>query len=173
MANPLYGQNTADNAIDFALNASSGQLFSTVIVAGDNAQYGTAAAPMGKSHMNRTIVQGHTNGLDLWLPSIDASDAGLWLQIISGVTNGGASTVITAASGDLLVGNTIATKATDAVANSVYFAADASDDLIFTWDGTTTGGLIGSEVFIQANKDGYLYVKSVANGSGTAATPFS
>jgi len=35
------------------------------------------------------------------------------------------------------------------------------------------GGLIGSEVFFQANKDGYWYVKSVANGSGTLATPFS
>ena len=173
MANPFYGQNKADDALDRALNAMSGQFFGTVEVAGDNAQYGTAAAPMGKSHMNRTIVQGHTNGLDLWLPAIDSTDAGLWLRVISGVTNGGASTVITAASGDLLIGNTIATKATDAVANAAYFAADGSDDLIFTWNGTTMGGLIGSEVFFQANKDGYWYVKSVANGSGSAATPFS
>ncbi|MDP6587083.1 MAG: hypothetical protein QF535_20690, partial [Anaerolineales bacterium] len=85
MANPLYGQNKSDNAVDFALNASSGQSFSTVVVAGDNAQYGTAAAPMGKSHMNRWIINGHANGFDLWLPSIDATDAGLWLGVRVGV----------------------------------------------------------------------------------------
>ena len=173
MAIPMYGQNKDGGDLAWALNTTSGGLYGTVTVAGDNAQYGAAATPLGKDELNRTIVQGHANGLDLWLPSISAADAGLWLQVISGVTNSGASTIITAASGDLLIGNTIATKATDAVANSVYFAADGSDDLIFTWNGGTTGGLIGSEVFFQVNKDGYWFVKSVANGSSTLATPFS
>ena len=173
MANPLYGQNKADDALDWAKNMTSGKSYGTVEVAGDNAQYGAAATPMSKELMNRTIVQGHANGFDLWLPAVSASDAGMWLRIVSGVTNGSASTVITAASGDLLIGNTIGTKATDAVANAAYFAADGSDDLIFTWDGTTTGGLIGSEVFFQVNKDGYWNVVSKANGSGTLATPFS
>ena len=134
---PMYGQNKDGADLSWAANAYSGGLFNTVTVAGDNAQFGAAATPLGKSELNRTIVQGHANGLDLWLPAISANDAGLWLQVISGVTNSGASTVVTAASGDLLVGNTVGTKATDAVANAAYFAADGSDDLIFTWNGTT------------------------------------
>ena len=173
MAIPYYGQNKHGDDLASAKNMVSGNAYGTVEVAGDNAQYGAAATPMSKELMNRTIVQGHTNGLDLWLPAVSSDDAGMWLRVVSGVTNAGASTVITAASGDLLIGNTIATKATDAVANAAYFAADGSNDLIFTWDGTTTGGLIGSEVFFQVNKDGYWNVVSKANGSGTLATPFS
>ena len=173
MAIPQYGMNKHGDDIDWAKNAVSGDMYNTVEVAGNNTQYGTAAAPLSKNQMNRTIVNGHTNGFDLWLPAVSSSDAGLWLKVVCGVASGGASIVITAASGDLLVGNVFSTKATDAVANRVYFAADGSDDLIFTLDGTTTGGLIGSEAFFQVNKDGYWNVSAQLTGSGTLATPFS
>ena len=172
MANPLYGQNKADSEIDRAGNASGGS-FGQVAVAGDNTQYGTASVPLGKSDLNKWIVNGHTNGFDLWLPSVAKADAGLWLGVRCGVASGGASVIVTAASGDLLVGNAFLTKATDAVANRVYFAADGSDDLIFTLNGTTTGGLIGSEVFFQVNKDGYWLVLADLNASGCIVTPFS
>ena len=46
MANPFYGQNKADDAVDWAKNACSGDAFGTVEVAGDNEQYGTAANRM-------------------------------------------------------------------------------------------------------------------------------
>jgi hypothetical protein len=172
MANPMYGQNKADDAIDIAGNASSGS-FGQVAVAGDNTQYGTSSVPLGKSDLNKWIVNGHTNGLDLWLPSVSKSDAGLWLGVRCGVASGGASIIITAASGDLLVGHAFITKATDAVANRVYFAADGSDDLILTLNGTTTGGLIGSQAVMQVNKDGYWLVLADLTGSGSLATPFS
>ena len=172
MSNPLYGQNKADDAIDIAGNASSGS-FGQVAVAGDNTQYGTSSNPLGKSDLNKWIVNGHTNGLDLWLPSVSKSDAGLWLGVRCGVASGGASIIITAASGDLLVGHAFITKATDAVANRVYFAADGSDDLILTLNGTTTGGLIGSQAVMQVNKDGYWLVLADLTGSGSLATPFS
>tara|TARA_R100000093_G_C1891243_1_gene57020 strand:+ start:66 stop:572 length:507 start_codon:yes stop_codon:yes gene_type:complete len=168
----MYGQNKADDAIDIAGNASSGS-FGQVAVAGDNTQYGTSSVPLGKSDLNKWIVNGHTNGLDLWLPSVSKSDAGLWLGVRCGVASGGASIIITAASGDLLVGHAFITKATDAVANRVYFAADGSDDLILTLNGTTTGGLIGSQAVMQVNKDGYWLVLADLTGSGTLATPFS
>ena len=168
----MYGQNKADDAIDIAGNASSGS-FGQVAVAGDNTQYGTSSVPLGKSDLNKWIVNGHTNGLDLWLPSVSKSDAGLWLGVRCGVASGGASIIITAASGDLLVGHAFITKATDAVANRVYFAADGSDDLILTLNGTTTGGLIGSQAVMQVNKDGYWLVLADLTGSGSLATPFS
>ena len=172
MANPLYGQNKADAGIDWAGNAMEGQ-FGAVTVTGNNSQYGTAVSPLGKGDLNKWFVNGHTNGFDMWLPSISAADAGLWLGVRVGVANAGAGIIITAASGDLLVGNVFNTKATDAVANRVYFAADGSDDLIFTMNGTTQGGLIGSQVFFQVNKDGYWNVRGDLNGSGTLATNFT
>ena len=172
MGIPQYGMNKHGDDLDWAKNQVSGDFYGTVAVAGDNAQYGTAASPMAKSHLNRTIVQGHANGFDLFLPAVSSDDAGMWLRVVVGVTNSGASTVITAATGDPLVGNVIITKATDAVAESKYFASDGSD-LIFTMNGTTTGGLIGSEVLFQVNKDGYWAVSGSLNGSGTLATSFS
>jgi hypothetical protein len=172
MGIPYYGQIGEGADLDWAKNAYSGDKFGTVEVAGDNAQFGTAAAPMSKLHLNRTIVQGHANGFDLFLPAVSTDDAGMWLRVVVGVTNSGASTVITAATGDPLVGNVIISKASDAIANAAYFASDGTD-LIFTMNGTTTGGLIGSEVLFQVNKDGYWMVSGSLNGSGTLATSFS
>ena len=172
MANPQYGQNKVDDAVDFAKNASSGVAFGTVAVAGSNTQYGTAASPMSKSLLNRTIVNGNTNGFDLWLPAISSTDAGMWLIVKFGVASGGASVIITAATGDYLIGNCTLTKATDAVANQAYFASDGTD-LILTLNGTTTGGLIGSEVKLQVNKDGYWSVNGILNASGSLVTMFS
>jgi hypothetical protein len=172
MANPMYGQNSADNAIDVSAN-SFGSDFGVVVVAGNNEQYGTALVPLPKADLNKWIVQGHANGFDLFLPAVTKEDSGLWLGVRCGLTNSGASTIVTAASGDLLVGNAFITKATDAVANAKYFAADGSDDLIFTLNGTTTGGLIGSKAMFQVNNDGYWCVMAELNGSGVLATPFS
>ena len=172
MANPFYGQNKADNAVDFAKNACSGDAFGTVEVAGDNEQYGTSANPMSISDLNRTIVNGHTNGLDLWLPAVSAANAGIWLRIACGVASGGASIIVTAAAGDPFRGYVFKTKATDAVANRLYFAPDGTD-LILTLNGTTTGGLIGSEVFLQVDKDGYWGCSAQLTGSGSIVTSWS
>ena len=172
MANPMYGQNKVDDDLQVAANATSGSSFNTVEVAGDNTQYGTAAVPMSKKLLNRTIVNGHTNGFDLFLPAVSAADAGMWLKVACGVASGGASIIITAATGDPFRGSVFNTKATDAVANRVYFAADGTD-LILTLDGTTTGGLIGSEVLLEVDKDGYWRCSGQLNGSGTLATSFS
>ena len=127
---------------------------------------------MSKSLLNRTIVNGHTNGFDMWLPSVSAADAGMWLIVKFGVASGGASVIITAASGNPFVGNCTISTASDAIANQAYFASDGSD-LILTLDGTTTGGLIGSEVKLEVNKDGNWSVNGILNGSGTLATMFS
>ena len=170
MGHPFYGQNKDDNALDFALNASMYK--NPLIVAGNNSQYGTAGAPYPKQELNRKIVNGHANGFDLFLPAISADDAGLWLEVDVAVANSGASIIITAATGDVLEGHAFITKATDAVANTKYFAADGTD-LIITLNGTTTGGLIGSKLRLQVSKEGKWMVSADLNGSGTLATSFS
>jgi len=173
MANRLYGQNEVDLALDYAANSKE-HSFGQVTVAGNNTQYGATGSgnQMAKSDCNKWFVNGHTNGLDMWLPSIDASDAGLWVGIRCGVASGGASIVVTASTGDYLKGHAFITKASDAVANRVYFASDGTD-LIYTLNGTTTGGLIGTQVVFTANKDGHWTVIGDGNGSSTLATPFS
>lgn len=167
MANPLYGQNKVDNRIDKAEKAYQGKL--DVVVAGNNTQYTPS-----KGELCRTYVNGNAGGFDMTLPAVSASDAGLWLKVRVGVAVTATDLIaVTAASGDLLEGDVFITKATDAVANMVYFAADESNDLTLSMNGSTTGGLIGSEVLFQVNDNGYWSVSGTLYGSGTLATPFS
>jgi len=164
---PLYGQNKDGDALHKASNAFRGPL--DVIVAGDNSQYSPS-----KDELCRTYASHHANGMDITLPSIDASDAGLWVKIEVAVTVTSSDLVrVTAASGDLLEGSVYLTKATDAVANQAEFAADESNDLIFSMNGSTTGGLIGSWAKFIVNENGYWTVEGQLLGSGTLDTPFS
>ena len=168
MANiPMYGQNKDGDALNKASNAFRGPL--DVIVAGDNSQFSP-----GKDELCRTYASHHANGMDITLPSIDKSDAGLWVKIEVAVTVTSSDLVaVTAASGDLLEGSVYLTKATDAVANQAEFAADESNDLTLSMNGGTTGGLIGSWAKFTVNENGYWTVEGQVFGSGTLATPFS
>ena len=112
--------------------------------------------------------------MDITLPAVSSADAGLWIRIEVAVTVTSSDLVaVTAASGDLLEGSVYLTKATDAVANQVEFAADESNDLTLSMNGSTTGGLIGSWAKLTVNDSGYWTVKGQILGSGTLATPFS
>ena len=167
MANPMYGQNKADNALDKARNAFRGRL--DVAVAGDNTQYSLA-----KDDCCRTFASHHANGMDITLPAVSAADAGLWIKIETAVTVTSSDLIsVTAQSGDLLEGSITISKATDYVAEQAEFAADESDDLIFSMNGGTTGGLIGSWAKFTVNVNGYWSVECQLLGSSTLATPFS
>ena len=163
----MYGQNKADKALEKAKNAFKGKL--DVVVAGDNSQY-----TLSKDECCRTFASHHANGMDITLPAVSSDDAGLWIKIEVAVTVTSSDLVsVTAASGDLLEGSVYITKATDAVANQTEFAADESYDLVFSMNGGTTGGLIGSWAKFTVNDNGYWTVEGQINGSGSLATPFS
>ena len=167
MANPMYGQNKADDGLDMAANANLGGL--DVIVGGND-----TAFTLAKEDCCKIYVNGNAGGMDIALPAVSAADAGLWIKIQTGVTVTSSDLIsVTAASGDLLEGHVIISKASDAIANAAYFAADESNDLIFSMNGSTTGGLIGSWAKFTVNKNGYWTVEGELNGSGTLATPFS
>jgi len=164
---PLYGQNKDGDSLNKASNAFRGPL--DVIVAGDNSQYSPS-----KDELCRTYASHHANGMDITLPAVSSADAGLWVRIEVAVTVTSSDLVaVTAASGDLLEGSVYLTKATDAVANQVEFAADESNDLTLSMNGSTTGGLIGSWAKLTVNDSGYWTVEGQILGSGTLATPFS
>ena len=167
MANPMYGQNKADSALDKARNAFRGKL--DVAVAGDNTQYS-----LSKDDCCRTFASHHANGMDITLPAVSAADAGLWIKIETAVTVTSSDLIsVTAQSGDLLEGSITISKASDVIANAAEFAADESDDLIFSMNGGTTGGLIGSWAKFTVNENGYWTVEGFLYGSGSLATPFS
>ena len=127
-----------------------------------------------ESDMNRIYVLNKAAGIAIVLPSIDAQNAGMWIEVhvMTAVTSN-AYSVTAGATSDFLEGHVFITKATDAVANMAYFAADETDDDAFSMNGTTTGGLIGSVARFVANANGYWTVTGQLYGSGTLATPFA
>ena len=167
MANPMYGQNKADGALDKAKNAFRGSL--DVKVAGDNTQF-----TLGKDDCCATYASHHANGMDITLPAVTAEDAGLWIKIETAVTVTSSDLIaVTAQSGNLLEGSITISMASDVIANAAEFAADESNDLTFSMNGGTTGGLIGSWAKFTVNGSGYWTVEGFVFGSGTLATPFS
>jgi hypothetical protein len=108
---------------------------------------------------------------DYTLPAIGAGDVGMSFLFVSTIISTGTQT-ITAGAADLLTGSAaiinIAATGTDT------FSPDVTDDLIFTMNGTTTGGVaVGSWAEYTAISATRWFVQAVLNGSGTLATPFS
>jgi len=78
--------------------------------------------------------------------------------------------VISAAGSDVFTGSVLSIDTDD---DSVLgFVAGATDNTI-TLDGTTTGGIAGSQLTITAVSAGVWNVSAVLAASGTVATPFS
>jgi hypothetical protein len=108
---------------------------------------------------------------DYTLPALSTAEAGVNFEFV--VITTATSLTITAATGDLLVGG-VSVMSTSAGAENDAFSADGTDDLIFTMNGTTQGGIIGSWVKFTAGTTGLRWlVRGGLIGSGTLVTPFS
>jgi hypothetical protein len=110
---------------------------------------------------------------DFVLPALTAANTGelaIWYDFL--ITTTATSFTITAAAGDLLTGG-VSVMSTTAGGENDAFAADGTDDLIFSMNGTTTGGIIGSWVRFTAAGATQWLVQGGTIGSGTLVTPFS
>ena len=157
MANPMYGQNKADNALNSVV-LSRGYKKITAGVTLDGTDGGI-------------IHIADTDACAIVLPEITAALDGLEYKFIM-ANDAGADVTITATdqTGDFYQG-TLAVHQVDA---DDGFAANGSSNNIITMNATTTGGLLGSEVNMRAMWGvGWLVWGNVFGTNGTAATPFS
>lgn len=111
-------------------------------------------------------------GIAVALPAITATEVGVTYSFYTGTTFSGGSGVITAQTGDLLIGHVI--QYDSDTSNAVAFRApDGSDDLITTLNGTTQGGIAGTLLTFTATTANQWLVTGVAIATGAVATPFS
>jgi hypothetical protein len=106
---------------------------------------------------------------DYVLPTIVAGNIGMHFKWI--VTTTATTFTITAATAQLLHGGVRINSTT--VNEQDSFAADGTDDLVFSMNGTTQGGIIGSWVEMYAYSTTAWLVIGELTGSGTIITPFS
>jgi hypothetical protein len=138
----------------------------------------TAASPDALTAANSGTLYtfNRAAGVAVVLPAIGASDVGIFFDFFFETTATGDHT-ITAQAADLLKGGVWMpdfNAAVDAATReAIWFAADGTDDLIITMNGTTKGGKVGSWLRLTAASATSWAVEGVVAGDGTIVTPFS
>ena len=157
MANPMYGQNKADNALGNVV-LSRGYKKITAGLTLDGSEGGV-------------IHIADTDACAIVLPEITNALNGLEYKFIMANDAGGSITITaTDQAGDFYQG-TLAVNSVDA---DDGFAANGSSNTIITMNATATGGLLGSEVNLRAVYGiGWIVWGSVYGTDTTGATPFS
>ena len=157
MANPMYGQNKADNALNNVV-LSRGYKKITAGLTLDGSEGGI-------------IHIADTDACAIVLPEITNALNGLEYKFIMANVAGGSITITaTDQAGDFYQG-TLAVNSVDA---DDGFAANGSSNNIITMNATATGGLLGSEVNLRAVYGiGWIVWGSVYGTDTTGATPFS
>lgn len=120
----------------------------------------------------RVLLVDDAAGLDFTLPAISLSDVGMHFKFLVTVTVTSNNFRVTAASGDLLFG-AIWMADFDTANTGAYFAADGTDDLVITMNGSTTGGKKGTWIELTATSATQWFVQGTVFGDGSLATPFS
>lgn len=121
------------------------------------------------AHEDKPIILDRAAGIAVTLPA--STGSGITYEFIVGTTITSNSTTIKVANATDVM-NGFAVQSQDAGATVQMFEAAASDDTI-TFNGTTTGGIIGDRVELCDMKAGFWAVRVMAAGTGTEATCFS
>jgi len=157
MANPMYGQNKADNALNNVV-LSRGYKKITAGLTLDGSEGGII-------HID------DADACAIVLPEITAALNGLEYKFVM-FQDAGASITITATDqdGDFYQGSL----SNSQVDSDDGFAANGTSNNIITMNATTTGGMLGSEVNLRAVYGiGWVVWGNVFGTNGSAATPFS
>jgi len=119
-------------------------------------------------HDSKTITLNRAGGIAVTLPA--ATGSGMRVRFVIGTTFTSAATIKVANSSDIMTGTAIALQ--DGGDTMVGFETTASTDTV-SWDGTTTGGYKGTEVFLEDIAANLWYVRVIGSATGTEATPFA
>ena len=129
----------------------------------------TPLAVTAAAHDSKIVTLNKADGIAVTLPA--ATGSGAKLQFIIGTTITSVGTTIKVAD------------ATDVMAGTALFAADAGDTAVMfetaatsdtiTLNGSTTGGILGDSVELIDIAANLWWVRVVGSASGSEATPFS
>ena len=157
MANPMYGSNKADKALN-SVSLSRGYTKISAGITLDGSEGGV-------------IHIADSDACAIVLPEITEALDGLEYKFIMANDAGGNITITsTDQAGDYYQG-TLAVHQVDA---DDGFAANGTSNNIITMNATTTGGLLGSEVNLRAvYKLGWVVWGNVFGTNTTGSTPFS
>jgi len=119
-----------------------------------------------------TYVLDRAAGIAVTLPSIDAGEVGTKFQFVIKTTITSNSTTIKVPSASETLNGLALIVKDDAGTPAMGFKTGATDDTV-SLNGTTTGGIKGDIIEVEAISTTVWLVKVLASATGTEATPFS
>lgn len=120
-------------------------------------------------HANATVLLSRAAGVTVTLPAASGS-GDIYTVVVQTAVTSNSDIIKVANSTDVMQG--WISSATVTTGAGTHEAIGGTDDTI-TMNGTTTGGLAGSEVILQDVASGFWQVQGFLTGSGTLATPLS
>jgi hypothetical protein len=121
------------------------------------------------SHADKVVVLASTHTQTVTLPAATGTGA-KYTFVVSATGTDGSKVIAAANTVDVMTG--VCASHSTATAEASSFLTSATSDKI-TFDNTTTGGIIGSQVEVVDIASGVFLVRVDAAASGTVATPFS
>jgi hypothetical protein len=121
------------------------------------------------AHSGRTVLLDRAAGQAVTLPAATGSGNSYKFFVLTTITSN-TTTIKVVDATDVMAGVAIVANDTDASASIFETAAD-SDTI--TFDGSTTGGILGATVELQDVATNLWSVRVVGAATGTEATPFS
>ena len=141
-------------------------------ISGANSLVAVTAATLTATvadHAGRTVVLSAAAGQAITLPA--ATDSGNAYKFFVATTiTSNTTTIKVADATDVMAGVAIVANDTDASA-SIFETAASSDTI--TFNGSTTGGILGATVELQDVATDLWSVRVIGAATGTEATPFS
>jgi hypothetical protein len=129
---------------------------------------GATATVTAAAHSGRTVLLDRAAGQALTLPAATGSGNKYMFFVKTTITSN--STTIKVVGNDTMAG--LAIVANDGGDTASIFETAADSDTI-TFNGTTTGGILGATVELQDVSADLWFVRVVGAATGTEATPFS
>ena len=121
------------------------------------------------AHSGRTVLLDRAAGQAVTLPAATGSGNSYKFFVLTTITSN-TTTIKVVDATDVMAGVAIVANDTDASASIFETAADRDT---ITFDGSTTGGILGATVELQDVATNLWSVRVVGAATGTEATPFS
>jgi hypothetical protein len=121
------------------------------------------------AHSGRTVLLDRAAGQAVTLPAATGSGNSYKFFVLTTITSN-TTTIKVVDATDVMAGVAIVANDSDATA-SIFETASTSDTI--TFDGSTTGGILGATVELQDVATNLWSVRVVGAATGTEATPFS
>lgn len=138
------------------------------VISGLGATLALTAAQSGS-----TVLLDRAAGTAVTLPAATAANVGVTYNFIcSTAITSNSTTVTTAAATDLYSAGSYTNTWKSATAPTI-FSPNGSSNYIFTMNGSTQGGLVGTSFSVTCTAANTWVLTGVAYGSGTLATGFS